>query len=144
MDPLVRLQNLFDRAVHASTPEEEARTAAILAVRLMHKLGLHPSKSPAPTPARTPQRDPWGPVTDSWPSVAHPRPGKRGKVRKPPAPASNGQVYVKEPVRIRSNFPGICLGCGETFEGGETVWWLKSEGATHAECRGYWNYNGVR
>jgi len=159
MDQLLLLKNLFDRAIHASTPEEEARTAALMAVRLMHKLGLSPSNTSGvigePTRANGGARGArpaeggidWSRFTPeeraAWEHGQHTA-GKR-KPRKPTVARNvNGQVYVKEPVRLRSHYPGICVGCGETYDKNDVIFWVKNEGATHAECRGFWNYNGVR
>lgn len=69
-DSLDKVKSLIQRALHPSTPEEEARTSAMQAVRIISRDGLlrgssprpepspRPSPSPPPPPPPPPRRDP--------------------------------------------------------------------------------------
>ena len=73
-DTLAKVRALLERAAHPSTPEEEARTSALIAAKLMKSSGLvvQTPAAPAPPP-RADDVPPWQ------------RPGHRGRRRDPNA-----------------------------------------------------------
>ena len=107
---LQKVLALLARAAHPHTPEEEARTSAIIAARMIFASGLQIGASAEP------------------PSKTSPSPPPR----------------CPKPYRVfTSRFDGWCKSCGEPFDIGDRVAWVKGRGCTHYECRGFWE-DGTR
>jgi hypothetical protein len=126
---LQRVRKLLERAGHEGTPEEEARTAGVIAARLIYRyqisigneIAAHSASGPAssPSPPRT--------APSSVPNPAYSR---------------DTSWVPRRSVRILSRYPGWCQCCyGEYFEE-HYIAWVKGEGATHWDCRDYWD-NGI-
>lgn len=106
--PLLRIQQLLALASDAAASPEEARTAALIAAKLIRSSGL--------------QLAPPGP-----PPVA-PTPAPAGRQRKandrPPG------AY-----RMSSKFPSWCGLCGGQYRVGDMIWWVPGrKGAIHFVC----------
>lgn len=111
---LEKVRNLLVRAGHPGTPEEEARTSAAIAARMIYACGFV-----VELPVRTKQPPP--------PPETPPQP----KPRSPPK---------AKPYRvITSRWSGWCKSCGGAFEVDEAVAWIKGFGCTHYECRSFWD-----
>ena len=105
---LRRVEHLI--ALSSSPNENEARNAAVLAVRLIRKHGLVIS-SPASRPSgRTPSR-----------------------------PGSGGRRAADAVERIRSPLGGECLHCHSRYAAGGEVYWLASGGGVHLRCFEAWS-----
>ncbi len=179
MDPKTRerLEALIRRAMHATTPTEEARTSAMVAIQLLSKHGLGGAISGPPDDifyrarmkalegqvrlldaacknyettiaalrrelSERPKVDVKKPATgktvDAWmwddpmkvdikakPKTANS--WERSKSR------TSKDLYVE----IASKYSGHCKECGKRYKEGERVAWKKGVGATHWECREY-------
>jgi len=94
-----------------STPEEEARTSAVIAARMIYARGFQvavPGKAPSSPPPR--EKEP-----------------KKASKREP------------KPYRVfTSRFDGWCRSCDDPFDVGEVVAWIKDRGCTHYDCRSFW------
>jgi len=104
--PSSKIAHLLALAVDPAASPEEARTAALVAARLIRSSGMKlvtpGANAPAPAPT-TPQPKP------------NPRP--------------NGAY------RISSRFAGWCRECGTRYRVGDPIWWHPSRsGAIHAAC----------
>lgn len=140
-DVMDRLRKLL--AMAESPVDEEARTAALLAVRLIkeHKieLALPGNKPPAaagapppPTPRAT--GAPWPP----------PNPFRNDPFREPtpppppPPPATRAYRFGGPPVRLFAKFAGACAHCNRSFARDAEVFWMRRHGTTHVTCVEYW------
>ena len=120
---LVRVRSLVDRAAHEATPEEEARTSAVIACKLIAKhemlslAALESRAAPVPEPPRPKRADP------------------------PPTPKSRSRAADDDPpvVLLASKYAGRCKHCGFGYEVGDSVWWKRGGGATHEACEEYWD-----
>jgi hypothetical protein len=119
MTVLARVLALVERAAHDGTPEEEARTSAVIACKLIHKHDLLRLLPPAAEPK------------------------KRGSAPRPtPKPTQKETSDPDAPViLLGSKYAGRCKACGFTYEVGDRVWWRRGYGATHERCEEYWNGN---
>lgn len=112
---LVRARALVARALDASVPVEEARTSALIAVRLIDELGLlhvagaeeFASRSPPPPPPPPP----W------WRRYEHDP--KRGPRLAPPHP-----FYIR----------ALCMQCRVMIEVGTAARWEPGYGAICGAC----------
>lgn len=155
---LQRVRKLLERAGHEGTPEEEARTAGVIAARLIYRyrisVGALPLSSPyaksdpmdeeeeRPQPSRT-WPDQW------WPPPGNSSPGPGGAYTRPPSRSSD---YPRTPRnrswiprsfhRIYSRYPGWCQCCFGEYHEETYIAWVKGDGATHWECSDYW-FNGI-
>lgn len=119
---LERVRSLLARAAHASTPEEEARSCAVMAVRLIteHHIALSLPTSPAASPSLL--------------DIAF----RRGVVPFEAPPDED-----LEPTRplnyavLASRYAGNCRACGGRYDVGETIAYASARGATHYECRSW-------
>jgi hypothetical protein len=97
-------------ALSASPNENEARNAAVLAVRLIRKHGLVLSIPASSVPGRATPR-------------SKPRAG-----------------HVADTVdRIRSPLGGECIHCKSRYKAGAEVLWLASGGGIHPHCYDAWS-----
>jgi hypothetical protein len=101
-----KLQALHDRAVHPSTPTEEARTCALIYLRAIdEKRKAEPVSSIDEFIGRKPKSaDVDNTDEDGW-------------------------------TLIRSKFHGWCRACRSDIAEGETIWWKPRKGARHERCR---------
>jgi hypothetical protein len=147
---LLRVEQLLSLAGGATTPVEEARTAAMAVVRLIqkHKLvivspeeedtsssygkngsvGTSGKKSePKPPP-------PWedDPMFRRNPdgSFVYGR-AKPSQEERPKRKAAQSEAGF---IRIISKFDGRCRECGESYDTGDTVFWRPQEGCWHEDC----------
>jgi hypothetical protein len=108
---LERVRRLI--ALASSSNENEARTAAILAARLIRRHRLVISLPPA-------------------------TPGQKGKK----ASSRRGVRQVADvPERIVSPLGGECTVCGARYRGGQHVYWFASGGGMHEACFEKWRRN---
>ena len=108
--PLDKVNALIARAL-GTTFEEEARSAALIAVRLIRQYNL------ALVPAHDARRAP--------PPPSPPAPPPPRRTRRPPHP---------EMRTIRAKFPGFCRVCRTHWTVDEWIAWVPKEGATHLDC----------
>jgi hypothetical protein len=110
-----RIAALYARAVHSGTPEEEARTSALLCLKLVarHDVAfVAPGDQPPEPPASSNGK------AASGQDRAKGRTGRSGA----------------RSVRIRSRYDGWCKVCGDEVYVGDEVYWHKGRGVAHAEC----------
>jgi hypothetical protein len=109
-----RLERLI--ALTESPNENEARNAAVLAVRLIrqHRVILTVPTSSATTPARRVSPNPTG-------------------RRRTPASAKSKRV-ADVPVEIKSPLGGDCIECGGRYRAGSPIYWMDSGGGMHPRC----------
>jgi hypothetical protein len=115
---LERLQRLI--ALTESPNENEARNAAVLAVRLIrqHQVVLTVPSSTALSATRR----------------ASPSPTTR---RRTPGSAKSKRV-ADIPAEIRSPLGGDCVECGGRYRAGSTIYWMQSGGGMHPRCFESW------
>lgn len=117
---LTRAQQLIALAVCDTTPQEEARTAAMVAVKLISENDL----LAAPRPEQDLRK--W--FDDMMWSV-------RGQAVDvdvpPPAPAPTPSPKGKN---MKAKFKGTCVSCGKTVAKGEPIVWSKRGGTRHQGC----------
>lgn len=122
---LPKVQALISRALDAAASEEEARTCAFTAVRLMAKYGLTVGGAPvswrqpveAPRPEPTPE--PAAPKSEERPRYTGPRRKSYGKATR---------------VEIDARFGGKCAHCGERYHTGDRISWKRGAETYHAAC----------
>jgi hypothetical protein len=108
---LEKVRALIARALGTSF-EEEARTSALVAVRLMKEHGLELVEGGRAPPPR----------------ASAPVPTEPSRERRP-TPGTRAQR-----MHIRSRFDGWCRLCGEMFRAGDLIAWARGRGAVHARC----------
>ncbi len=124
--PLDKAQKLIALALGTHSTEE-ARTTALIAVRLIaeHKL------LSAPAPAG----DPF-----DWFREGVRKQRERERAPNPPPPKPKyGYGYSTRPAPdgcawIKAKFDATCLFCGEATRTGESVLWEKGNGVIHEDC----------
>ena len=161
-----RITKLIARAAHEGTPEEEARSSAFIACRLIQKHGLavgrlvrltgpaqaqttRPSSPPPPQPQATrpppqPTRPPPQPSQPPQPTRPPPQPPQPRRPAPTPPPPAPPPVILKHRaphgfVELASKFGGRCSACGEYYSATDRVAWVRKQGATHWGCRSYWS-----
>lgn len=136
-----KIDRLMALATHPNTPTEEARTAAMAAVKLIQSQGLL-AKAPAPESRPQGASGPWTHTWShepNWPGDAYSRERERArreyreaaaKVRKrhPDAPVS--------PAFAHASSSGRCESCSEKYESGDAIATYGTR-TTHADC---WKY----
>lgn len=110
-----RVEQLIQLA--ASSNENEARNAAVMACKLIREGGLVLSEKPFVKDAPF-----------SYPTVNPTREPMR-----PPQPKRSPYVVVDDdvPQVIRSRINGPCLDCGREYSSGDMVWWKRGVGCVH-------------
>jgi hypothetical protein len=115
---LERLQRLL--ALAESPNDNEARNAALLAVRLIKQHGVKlalPTEPPTSTPRR--------PSPSAGTRRRTPVSGRTKRVADVPAP-------------IVSPLGGDCIECGTRYRAGSSIYWLESGGGLHTRCLAAW------
>ena len=124
-DIIDRLHKIL--AMAESPVEEEARTAAIMAVRLIKKHNVQLSM-----PGRN--------TEDLFEHFRRPPPAAKPP-KPPPPPPKSGRVprFGERPVPMTAKYISTCRVCGKDCFEGDRVWWLKGHGVTHRDCDdSYW------
>lgn len=117
---LNRVAALLARAGHPATPDEEARTSAHIAARLIreHRLIVVTAVSPSERTRQQGQQS------------ERPRPqrdGSRGGSWRAQPQAEPWKVY-------RASRPGICQACRRSFDFGARISWRNDIGPVHVGC----------
>lgn len=132
-DVVAKVRALLERAAHPSTPEEEARTSAFIAARLIKANALEVTL-PAVVPASA---APPAPPGDASSRATHDGPFRAARTtrrrRRRPVPEDPSWVLVL------SMYRGRCKACRRFYEQGDEVCWRPGSGRTHFACRGYWD-----
>lgn len=156
--PRDRAQALFQRAVHASTPPEEARTSAELFVKLIAREQLWPPGGGGT--ARGSESFPGELIAlrrmlDESHLLVDRQRGEITKLRrqvldlieerdsKPwTAPPKSGPAQPhpardprSAPRDIVSRYAGRCAVCGEEYGVGDRISWRRGHGASHVHCK---------
>lgn len=124
-EAVAKVRALIERAVHPSTPEEEARTSALIAAKLIKSSGLEvttPKGSGPSASTKPPQTD----EDDRWEAI------RRQSHRR------RRQREVTW-VLLVSAYRGRCKSCRLHYEAGDEICWRRGSGATHFDCRSYWD-----
>jgi hypothetical protein len=166
-DELDRVRMLLARAGHVATPEEEARTAALIAARAITRLGLvvgrddHQHAPRSVRPEATSERASERADTPTWSGVARQRdgfvapashPATSSQASRPAAssqasrPAARSEERKEEAEdfrvvsykRVPARRDGVCVACGRRFEEAEQIAWVPGSGSTHWGCREHW------
>jgi hypothetical protein len=126
-----QLRKLF--ALSESSFEEEARTAALMAVRLIKEHGMEVRwpheyrQPPSPQPVKQTKTKQWQDPT--WPE-------ERQRQQQHHEQRHEGEGRYVE--RVATNHV-LCKSCGQMCAMGETVLvGLKTRGTTHVRCKFYW------
>lgn len=104
-------------ALASSPNEHEARTAAVLAAKLIRQHRVVLAMPPA-TPAA--------------------RPTPPGSKKKTPGSKRGTRQVADVPERIVSPLGGDCTHCGGRYRSGATVYWFSSGGGMHPACFQEW------
>lgn len=136
---LQRVRDLIAKAVDSAVTEEEARTCALIAVRLIAENGLLEARPPAARPPVAPATTdeppaPWRPQWD--PPPARPKPA--------PQPRKT-HWWQQLPRELWVTRDYACCVCGGACEEGSKVWAIRLEEGSlartpvvcHLECRDY-------
>ena len=113
-NPLERIKALISRASHTTTPLEEARTCALMAVQLISR---HSYEVIDPVPKVEDDSDQWSETVathESWTT----------------------EVYTFKLAISKSS--GICVACAKPYNKGVPVAESYGKGTTHFKCKGYW------
>lgn len=154
---------LLYRAGHEGTPEEEARTSAVLAARLISKHALvitrpAPEQAEEPAGRRRPRwwNEPAARSSAGWREAVETPPAPP-RTRPPPTPTERAartrsraaeaqrtvRAYVAaspgDYVVITSEYKGSCIACSRRYRKGSRIAWKRGEGATHYGCRMFWD-----
>lgn len=101
---LERARKLIALATNAGASENEARNAALAAVRIVAEHNL----LSAPAPERQNIDDMFRRARERWREAEPPRPSP------PPRSSADGQ-------RMRARYPGMCSRCGKRFAAGAEI-----------------------
>lgn len=148
---LERAKALLARAIHAGTPQEEARSSAVIACKLIAEHGLLGSSSAANASvlqesllmasrtingleARTRQlMDENRHIYEANKQLAeeNARLLREARAERPrPQPVRR----IVEPKVIASRYEGRCISCKSWYEVGARVVWRKGKGCMHESC----------
>lgn len=148
---LALVMKLLTRAGHPETPEEEARTAAVKAARMIYEQGFIVSSpeeaKSTPPPATSSEKRAAQHATRTAAQTA--AAASRANVayaqqvmdifdRQAPRGTRRSQP-VTGPILIAARYEGFCKACGRAYACGEPVAWKPGGGVTHAECKEYWD-----
>lgn len=137
---LVRARALLDRAGHPNTPEEEARSAAVIAARMIYENGFvlsgsdEEKTSVPPQPAVEPRAAATAAATAAhvqqiW-NVFEKNQKNQTRFRR-----------SEEYGLMASRYDGYCKACKRPYKRGEQVAVMVGRGATHYACREFWSRN---
>lgn len=138
-----RMKALVARAVHISTPEEEARSCAIIACRQIHQHGLLTGGSSVlEEQLRSLERR----ITELSRDLvqAHrDRDQARAELavqraRGPGETKASGAAPAGDIVELASRYEGVCRVCHGPYRVGDRVAWRRGKGAVHPDCRSSW------
>lgn len=113
---LERVTALLNRAGHPSTPENEARSCAVLAAKLVYKHEFIVTEKN--TTVINDNHDYWKDAVD-------------------PKQTENW-TEVKTFKTVISKSKGVCRSCKKEYNLGEVVAEVKGSGITHHKCRRFW------
>lgn len=160
--PLEKVKQLIALAVDAASTEEQSRTSAVIAARLIAKHGFEIVEKggtggarPAPGDSRTSgasQRNPWPPAPRPPPRDPWPPPGPWPRPPPPPPPpptpsartsgfkprrAPRGHHSVAEVGRIpqKATHIGQCPYCGAFWQPGDYIAYVRGKRMTCMGCR---------
>lgn len=139
-DVLDRLRRLVALAASKGTPQEEARTAAVQACRMIveHELEVTLPGQAAASGSPVSDRPDSSPVADWRDGIDWSRGGTVGGSVVDAARAAAG--FPKQGRQTLSQFMGTCTWCGMVYARGDVVWvYPKKDGerkarVEHAEC----------
>lgn len=134
---LEKIRAIVNRAVHPSTPIEEARTAALIALRMATEAGLEL----VPTADRA--------ALAEFRKSAERFREASARVTRNETPIDFSQVFKRRPQRraqppagdyavIISAYRGYCKSCRREYKEGDEIAYRRGAGATHYTCRGFW------
>jgi hypothetical protein len=162
--PVDRIRALLRLASHPGTPEKEASAAALIACKLMaeHNLDLAPRDQALKYESGF--KDGYAQGVEDKQADAKPRVQPKTAAPKPKARTAPSDFHFgaealgdkdfmtideyeqtqrshsRELYRdINSKFDGRCRSCQEPYEVGERIAWMPTVGATHFDCRDYWD-----
>ena len=133
-----RLRHLVALAVSPGASEEESRSAAVLACRMLAQEEglLDRICAPPPTPVQI-RRHAGAtrqPITRQAVPVTPPSPPAESSPA-PPAPAeTNGGRVVVPRVVLKSKYHGNCAECHKDYAPGDPIAWAKNYPTVHAKC----------
>jgi len=117
-----QVKALIERAFHKGTSIEEARTSAIIAIRLIVKHDLQIIDKKEPEFESIHENDPWDEILNN-PNWADKK--------------EWNTVTTFRAVQAKSK--GVCKACGGVFNKDEVIANAgPDKGITHYRCRGYW------
>jgi hypothetical protein len=117
VDAIERVRKLIVLATTEGTPEQEARTAALLAVRIIAREKLNVSRDGMNGP-----RD----MRKMFEDLVN------GTPVRPPPPGYDYHAVPKR--KIRAKYPGRCGTCGDSFEEGAVIFWSVLGGVDCGTC----------
>ena len=118
-----RVLDLVSRAAHPSTPEEEARTSAVVAARLIVDEKLLDPEPPAREPLAGDDRDVWA------------RTRIEALERTLEVHAFSIRHILRSGKIGLADKPGRCLICGYVYSGGEMIAWKRRRAeSAHYTC----------
>jgi len=133
---LALAQSLLARAAHPGTPEQEARTSAMILVRRIATEGLE--LCPTGTALELAMLRAQVAQLNSALSIAQIKLSKKTtEVRSEARRSRSKKVAAKvmTPRRIiRADFASVCTSCGDPFAVGDRVAWRKGEGCLCLNC----------
>jgi hypothetical protein len=135
-----RLRHLVALAVSPGASEEESRSAAVLACRMLaQEEGLlerlcAPPPVAAPAQVRRHAGATRQPITRQAVPVSPPSPPAEPSPAPPtPAESTNGRVVVPRVV-LKSKYHGNCAECHKDYDPGDPIAWAKNYPTIHAKC----------
>jgi len=123
-----RIDALIARAVHPTTPEEEARTSALIAVRQARENGLTLVDAAAHAREIASLQNTIESLLATMPEPAEYAPP-------PPPPTARPRRKGEPFVTLVSKYDGKCKACSERYLSGDEIAWMRERGATHYACR---------
>jgi hypothetical protein len=149
--PLAKLQMLIDLSVHPNTPKEEARTAALIACKMIRaeNLVIRPGLLPGFDNDLIPRRPTAYEARSQKDRASNEKREKRAEARR--STVEEGDIPKRDPNdprtwrtpgkfrRLTSKYSGTCRKCSVGYDAGDVIAWFPDRGATHWHCRGFWS-----
>lgn len=143
--PKDRVTSLIAKAVDPVVPEEEARSLALIAVRLIDQYKM---LAPLPPPEPTQPQPKWEPAEDFFERLR--RAAREAQRARQAQPTSASQHWTHRlPMELTIMQDKTCSVCGQVCPGGSQVWAIRMERVIamgqfpemkpvvcHIECRG--------